>query len=97
MHEELSSDAEDIFAIVMCDAEFQGIMEQMKQAWDVTANINGAEEEETRIARYTNNSIDVEMVAWIGTLDKKGLVLAPVSSLPVQTRAPPAAAKTAQP
>jgi hypothetical protein len=57
LDEELSSDAEDIFAFVMCDAEFQGIMERMKQEWDVAANTNGSEEEETRIA---SNSIDVE-------------------------------------
>ena len=37
------------------------------------------------------------LAAWIGTLDKKGLVLAPVSSLPVPATAPPAAAKPAKP
>jgi hypothetical protein len=37
------------------------------------------------------------LAAWIGTLDKKGLVLAPVSSLPVPATAPQAAAKPVKP
>jgi hypothetical protein len=37
------------------------------------------------------------LAAWIGTLDKKGLVVAPVSSLPVPSAAPPAAPKPAKP
>ena len=36
------------------------------------------------------------LAAWIGTLDQKGLVLAPVSSLPVPSAPAPAAAITAQ-
>ena len=57
-----------------------------------------ARKNKTAVAMASPYPVVMErLVAWIGTLDKKGLVLAPVSSLPVQTRAPPAAAKTAQP
>ena len=57
-----------------------------------------AHKNKTAVAMASPYPVIVErLAAWIGTLDKKGLVLAPVSSFPVKTAAPPTPAKTAKP